>query len=189
MWGDTPRPTDGRWQSPGVPDSAFVTLMGILNGVPGRPMITWPVISGSDSKSVANWMGDPACSDYTSDNWALVNWPAYPTGASLNDFRGDGSSDLRSPSLGPGGPADLALGSRSGPFYTKKGSGSQFVPGRDILQMPPVPMTGVAAQIMYAAEAGAAFACTLTTAWTKSASAHPPRPVQSTYKPAPTHSR
>jgi hypothetical protein len=157
MWGDTPRPTDGRWQSLGVPDSAFGTLMQIMNGVPGRPMITWPVVSGSDASAVANWMGDPAFADYTSDYWAIMDWPAYPTGASLNDFQSamDGALYGRMPWVQSGRPT-LALGSISGPFYTKKVSGSQYAPGRDALQMPPVPMTAVAAQIMFAAEEGAA---------------------------------
>jgi hypothetical protein len=157
MWGDTPHPTDGRWQSLGVPDSAFVNLMQIMNGVPRRPAITWPVISGSDSAAVANWMGDPAYADYTSDYWALTVWPAYPTGASLNDFRAamDPAVYGRLPWVQAGRPT-LALGSISGPFYTKKIAGSQYVPGKDNLQMPPVPATAVAAQIIYAAEAGAA---------------------------------
>jgi len=157
IWGDTPHPTDGRWQSLGVPDSAFSTLMQIINGVPGRPRITWPVISGSDSNAVANWMGDPAYADYTSDYWALMDWPAYPTGASLNDFQRpmDGAIYGRMPWVQSGQPT-LALASISGPFYTKKTAGSQYVPGRDAQQMPPVPITAVAAQIIYAAEAGAA---------------------------------
>jgi hypothetical protein len=157
LWGDTPHPTDGRWQNLGVPDSAFGTLMQIMNGVPGRPMITWPVISGSDPNAVANWMGDPAWADYTSDYWALMDWPAYPTGASLNDFQRpmDGAIYGRIPWIQSGRPT-LTLGSISGPFYTKRVSGLQYVPGMDALQMPPVPMAAVAAQIMYAAEAGAA---------------------------------
>ena len=157
MWGDTPKPTDGRWQSLGVPDSAFTSLMSIINSVPGRPLITWPVISGSDGSTVANWMGDPAYADYTSDYWALMDWPAYPTGASLNGFRNsmDPAVFGRLPYVQQNRPT-LLLGTMCGPFYTKHVSGSQYQPGRDIPQMPPVPATAVAAQIMYAAEVGAA---------------------------------
>jgi hypothetical protein len=157
MWGDTPQPTDGRWQRLGVPDSAFSSLMKIINSVPGRPLITWPVISGSNTGAVANWMGAPAYADYTSDYWALTDWPAYPTGASLNGFRNSMDPAVlgRLAYVQQNRPT-LLLGTLCGSFYTKHVSGSQYQPGRDIPQAPPVPATAVAAQIMYAAEVGAA---------------------------------
>src|SRR5262249_52111614 len=71
LWGSTPMPTDGRWLSvrPPLPNGAFTTLLNIINGVPGRPKISWPVAGGADILAVKNWLGNPNFSEFSTVYW------------------------------------------------------------------------------------------------------------------------
>lgn len=160
LWGDDPTPQDGRWtkHSPQIPDDAFEKLMAIVNALPIRPAISWPVAGIASLDSVRNWQGDPLFSDFASHFWTFVDWrPAYPHGPSLNQYKRN--MDLvaldRRASVRLSRP-QLLQNSMTGPFYTKRSSGSEFNPAQDFLQNPGIPPVNVAAQVMYAAAMGQA---------------------------------
>lgn len=154
-WGSTPKPTDGRWlrYNPAIPNSAFSTLMNVVNGVSGRLPISWPVSGLADGITAGNWMGNPALSDYSSDYSTYVdNRFVYPWGPSLNQDRSNLDRTLfaRMPYLQHGKPVIMNVG-LTGDGYTKNGPGSSFVPGQDTLDVPGMTPVRVAAQVLYAA--------------------------------------
>ena len=163
LWGNTPTPTDGRWQkqTPPLPDDAFIKLMAIIDSVKNRPAITWPIggISGPDC--AATWMGDPRFSNYATLYWDVLAWRrAYNDGAShpqeLDALRR--CVDDRLPVLQRDKPM-LLLVSGCGPFYEKRGDeGTQFIPGRDVTHgFPGQPATpSNSTLLMYAPAAGMA---------------------------------
>jgi hypothetical protein len=160
LWGDTPKPTDGRWKKlkPPLPDNAFTKLMDIINGVAGRPAVTWPIGGISGHEAASRWLGDPSMSDYTSHYWDIQDWRrAYPDGASLPQDRKALDRVLveRCPYIRNDAPAFLLV-SMCGPFYTKKGPGAEFVAGRDKLDNASDTPIRIAAQIMYGAAMGVA---------------------------------
>ena len=162
LWGDTPVPTDGRWKNrtPSFDDDAFLKLMAAINSVKGRPGITWPIGGISGPESAKAWMGDPRFSDYATLYWDILAWRrAYNTGGShpqeLDALRR--CVDERLYGLQRDKPM-LLLASGCGPFYKKRGEGSQFVPGQDLSLCPPgQPATPTNSTIlMYAPAAGMA---------------------------------
>ncbi|MCL2700235.1 MAG: hypothetical protein FWE88_00920 [Phycisphaerae bacterium] len=162
LWGDTPVPTDGRWDRGEFPfkDDAFLRLMKTINGVKGRPGITWPIGGISSHQASSAWMGDPRFSDYATLFWDILAWRrAYNTGGShpqeLDALRR--CVDDRLYGLQRDKPM-LLLASGCGPFYKKRGEGSQYVPGQDLSLCPPgQPATPTNSTIlMYAPAAGMA---------------------------------
>lgn len=160
MWGDTPRPTDGRWKkkNPPLDDEAFIRVMKAINSVPNRPPISWPVLGLSGPDAARNWMGDPAFSDYAGIYWTYMDWRrAYPDRASLPQERGalDRNVVGWEPVLQRNQPRVL-LTSLTGPFYRKRVEGDEYSPGEDDLLAPGVGPRTVAAQTLYAAATGMA---------------------------------
>ena len=160
VWGNTPKPTDGRWTrySPSIPDSAFTTLMGIMNSVTGRTLVSWPIGGTSGELDVRNWLADPAFSGYSSSFFTYMDWRrGYPTASTIVQDRMamQRVTADRFHLLQPNKPL-LVQNSISGPFYTKLTNNSQYTPGVDIQQEPPNGVRAVAAQAMYAAVVGAA---------------------------------
>jgi len=162
LWGGTPVPTDGRWKkyNPPLADDTFVKLMATINSVKGRPGITWPIGGISGPESAAAWMGDKRFSDYATLYWDILAWRrAYNTGAShpqeLDALRR--CVDDRLYGLQRDKPM-LLLASGCGPFYKKRGEGSQYVPGQDLSLCPPgQPATPTnSTLLMYAPAAGMA---------------------------------
>jgi hypothetical protein len=160
MWGNTPKPSDGRWlrQTPPLADDSFTRLMGIINGVPNRPPLSWPVLWLTGTPAAAAWMGDPSMSDYASNYWDTNDWrAAYPWGLSLPQVR-EGLDNVvvaRYPSMQRNRPA-LQLVSIAGPYYTKLGPGTEYTPGQDRLQSNGLRPESVAAQVIYAVVRGQA---------------------------------
>jgi len=159
LWGGTPKPTDGRWQKqqPPVPDDAFSKLMRIINGVPNRPPLSWPIGGVSGSDVAHNWMGDPAFADYTSHYWDVLDWrKAFPDHASLPQTRiaMDHAVVDRLPQVQRATPA-LLLVSLCSQMYRKPKPG-EFTPDEYRLQNGSVPPALVSAEIMYAATMGMA---------------------------------
>jgi hypothetical protein len=162
-WGDTPRPSDGRWQrgQPPVPDDAFVTLMRTIDRVRGRPPLSWPVAGNATLEAARHWMGRGSFADYASHYWSDHAEPTSPTGFDTESVlprilrRLDGAVSRRMAVLPLERPA-LLLTSVSGPFYTKRVPGDRFSPGQDTLQAPGVPAVACAAEIMYAVATGMA---------------------------------
>jgi hypothetical protein len=162
-WGDTPRPSDGRWQreTPPVPDDAFATLMRTIDRVRGRPPLSWPVAGQATLEAARHWMGRGSFADYASHYWSDHAEPSSPTGIDADAVlprilrRLDGTVSRRAAVLPLERPA-LLLTSVSGPFYTKRVAGDRFQPGRDTLQAPGVPAVACAAEIMYAVATGMA---------------------------------
>jgi hypothetical protein len=161
LWGDTPRPTDGRWQqgSPPIADDAFARLAGAIDRVPGRPPLSWPVSGIATLQAARHWMGHGSFADYASHYWSDDAPPISPTGIDPESIlprilrRLDGTVAPRMTVLPLERPA-LLLTSVSGPFYTKRVPGDRFSPGADTLQAPGVPAVACAAEIMYAVAAG-----------------------------------
>jgi len=162
LWGDTPVPTDGRWKKNEIPlnDDVFIKLMEAINSVKGRPGITWPIGGISGPESAKAWMGDPRFSDYATLYWDILAWRrAYHTGAShaqeLDALRR--CVDDRLYGLQRNRPM-LLLASGCGPFYHKRGPGSQYVPGQDFsIGSPAQPATPTnSTLLMYAPAAGMA---------------------------------
>jgi hypothetical protein len=133
--------------------SDFMRLMQIVKTARDRPYLTWPVVSGSSTKAVARWMGDPNMSDYATIYWSLPNG----TDRSLEAYRRTMAQTVKSwrPFIQQDRPFFLLV-SVAGEFYTKRTSGANYTEGRDLLQGRPNPPLAVAVQIMYAAIAGAA---------------------------------
>lgn len=162
MWGATPKPSDGRWlaRTPSLPDDSFKRLMTIINSVPDRPRLTWPVVGLSGLPDVQNWMGDPEFSDYTSHFWTFMDWRrAYPYGASLWQER----SALERVVTGRAtvvqrGKPTLLLTSLTGPYYVKGSDApsTEYTPGTDQRLEGETRPASVAAEIMYAAATGMA---------------------------------
>jgi hypothetical protein len=162
-WGDTPRPSDGRWRSgtPPVPDDAFATLVRTIDRVRGRPPLSWPVAGNATLQAARQWMGQGSFADYASHYWSDHAQPTGPTGVEGASVlprilrRLDGAVSRRVAVLPLERPA-LLLTSVSGPFYTKRVAGDRFQPGHDTLQAPGVPAVACAAEIMYAVASGMA---------------------------------
>jgi hypothetical protein len=131
----------------------FMTLMKIVKTAKARPLLAWPVVSGSTTAAVAHWMGNPEMSDYSSVYWSLPNG----TDRSLEAYRRTMAYTVRNwrPFLQLNRPM-LLLVSVAGEFYTKRVPGSDYTPGQDHLQGRPNSPLAIAVQIMYAAIAGAA---------------------------------
>ena len=160
LWGPTPKPTGTPWAtySPSIPSNAFTTLMTTINQVAGRPPVSWPVAGLSGSTDVQNWLGDPTLSDFTSHYWTILDWrSAYPTGPSVPQYKSNMDTAVvnRLPFIQADKPA-VVLGQLAGPFYTKRGSGAEYVPGQDFLQDGGTSPVGVAASTLYAAAMGQA---------------------------------
>ena len=134
--------------------------MRVVNGVPHRLPISFPVLGHSSHEEARNWTGGPAFSDYTSHYWVSMDWrAAYPYGNSLGQDR-EGLNRVvieRLPVLHRPVPALLLTG-LTGPWYRKRGAAptSGFTPGVDELLSPGHPVLNVSAQIMYAAATGMA---------------------------------
>ena len=160
VWGDTPKPADNRWMrlTPSIPNNGFSSLMSNINTVAGRPLVSWPIGGSSNATIAANWLGDSSMSDYSSYFWTYMDWRrAYPDGASLPQARWAMERVVtdRIPMLQQNVP-QLILTAATGPFYTKKGPGTRYTPGQDLLQEPGELPRVVGAQIMYAAVNGLA---------------------------------
>lgn len=160
VWGSTPRPSDGRWlrHSPSIPDNAFTTLMNIMNSVPGRTPMSWPIGGASGDAEVRNWLADPAFSDYSSSFFTYMDWRrGYPTASTIVQDRTSMQRVTadRYHLLQPNKPI-LVQNSITGPFYTKLTGNDEFTPGTDVQQEPPNGVRAVAAQATYAAVVGAA---------------------------------
>ena len=161
LWGDTPTPTDGRWAKgqPPLPDDIFVRLMKTINGVRGRPPISWPIGGISGVGAARDWLGNPAFSDYASQYWDTIDWrKAYPRSASLPQIYLSGMDRVlseRRPVI-PRNMPELLLVSTCGPFYEKRVPGDEYTPGQDLFQSAGPTPRQVAAEVMYAAAAGMA---------------------------------
>lgn len=94
LWGDTPVPTDGRWDGMDIGngqtfdfgDNAFLDLMTTINSASSRvdrqPPISWPIMALHGGETAANWMGDIRFSDYSSMN----SWPGLSAEGPLRHF-------------------------------------------------------------------------------------------------------
>jgi hypothetical protein len=152
LWGDTASPHDHRWskKQPPIPDDAFLRLMAILNAVPNRPPLTWPVVGWASPLIAHAWMGNPALSDYATHYW-------YPGEfATLGENAHDMVSKIkaRQRQLTVGRPF-MVLTKITGAFYVKRGPGSEYVPRQDKLIDAPYTPASVAAQIIRSAALGA----------------------------------
>lgn len=159
-WGSTPFPSDGRWvgYSPSIPDSAFTTLLGRIHGSATRPALSWPISGNFDVSHAANWMGDPAVSEFASHYYDVNDWKeAYRfQGRSLKEIQmwmGDSTLYGRRPVLQLAKP-QITLVTCAGPYYTKHVAGNDYVEGTDYLQGQGVDPKMVLGQIMFAAIAG-----------------------------------
>jgi hypothetical protein len=140
LWGGTPKPPDGRWDSkrPPVPADSFVKLMDILSGVANRSKVSWPIGATSSNNDAANWLGDAQFSDYSSLFWDKLDWRvAYPTGLSFPQVQAgqERATIGRLAVLQRSKPMLLQM-SVTGPFYIKRGPGDEFVLGQDDFQSP-----------------------------------------------------
>ena len=157
LWGDTPTPTDNRWttRTPSIPNSAFTQLMKIINAVPNRIPISWPVAGAHGGAIAKNWFA-PAFSDYASHYWTISdNRTVYPWDSSLNQYRAnmDLMIEDRLDVTDRTKPLIL-LTTVAGNGYMKNGPGTAFVPGQDtILVDGPTPLN-VTTQVMYAVAKG-----------------------------------
>ncbi|MCM8785570.1 MAG: hypothetical protein NC827_05360 [Candidatus Omnitrophica bacterium] len=159
LWGGNPLPSEketARWEkvNPPSPKDAFNKLMEIINSVPGRPPISWPVLGLSPPIVAKNWMGNPFMSDYTSNYWDILDWRrAYPYyGASFPQYRKylDWVTYERMPYMQLNKPF-LLLVSICGPYYQKLSDNGEFQPGKDKLNLENVGTAeSVSLQIMYA---------------------------------------
>ncbi len=131
----------------------FMRLMQIVRTARDRPYLTWPVVSGSSTKTVARWMGDPKMSDYATIYWSLQDG----TDRTLEAYRRAMAQTVKRwrPFIQQDRPF-LLLVSVAGEFYTKRTSGANYTDGKDLLQGKPNSPRAVAVQIMYAVIAGAA---------------------------------
>ncbi len=160
LWGITPTPEDGRWldRTPPIPDDAFTQLIDAIRSVPGHSPITWPVLWLSPPEAVKNWMGSSIFSDYASMYWDKLAWrTAYPWGISLPQLREalEHVTVKRRGLIQRDRPLLLQM-SAVGPFYTKLGPGTEYVPGQDWLQEPGHTPVSIGAQALYAMAVGAA---------------------------------
>lgn len=160
LWGATPTPTDGRWlsQTFPIPDNAFTTLMGIVNGVPGRSPISYPPTGAANSTIVQNWQGNPAFSDFATMYWTFSGnfWEQlYPWSFSINQTieNIDRTLEDRLAVMQRNKPL-LLLVSATGPYYQKLGPGNQYTPGQDYLFLAGNSPETIGAQIMYAIAKG-----------------------------------
>ncbi|HYP12305.1 MAG TPA: Ig-like domain-containing protein [Bryobacteraceae bacterium] len=160
MWGSTPLPKDGRWLSkqPPIPDHAFQRLLAIINGVPGRPLITWPVSGAAETDTTRNWMGNPEFSDYNSLYWHFTDFRrVYPQRASnlqvLSNI--DRTLQQRLPVMRSNRPT-LMLTSIMGAEYVKQGPGKEYTPGQDKLLSQGSSLEQISQQVLYAVATGMA---------------------------------
>jgi hypothetical protein len=160
MWGDTPTPTDGRWQkkNPPLPDDAFITLMQRINAVENRPPMSWPMLGLSGPEAAKAWLNDPKFSDYISLYWTYLHWRhAYPWSPSLpQDMVALDRVAIGFLPAVPRPVPRLMLTSLCGPFYQKLAEGDEYQPGKDKLLQPGPSAVSCGAQVMYAAAVGMA---------------------------------
>jgi hypothetical protein len=145
-------------QAPPIPDSAFTTVMTIVNSVPNRVPITWPVIGWTGAGPAHNWMGDPTMADFASHYWTYLDWhEPYPTGSSVSETWNAIQTAVRSRlAVTQMQTPQMQQVSLTGPFYTKRTTGSQYAPGVDLLQAGSISPESIAFSILYAAAAGMA---------------------------------
>ncbi|HKG93199.1 MAG TPA: Ig-like domain-containing protein [Gemmatimonadaceae bacterium] len=164
LWGPTPTPA-ADWPAngpddPAIPADAFVTLMGILNRVANRTPVAFPVLGVSVAEVAANWMGNPAFSDYASIYFvgpAGDDGQGYPFGTSLpQEAVGRTQSlDKWRPVLQRDRPM-LLIHSVTGPAYAKRVVGTQYQPNRDFLFGAGSRPIAAAAGVLYAVAEGMA---------------------------------
>ncbi|ONI88176.1 hypothetical protein ALI144C_06865 [Actinosynnema sp. ALI-1.44] len=157
-WGDTPTPTDKRWETskPPVADGAFADLMKIMGPAKTRPRITWSVTGIAKVDAVRNWTGNPAFSDYNGIYHDIpTTRTTYPSGISTYEYiQGiDVGTIGRRDAFLRNTPSILLVGT-GGAFYTKRGPGNHYTAGQDLLQRSGVRPASVAAGIAYAAIRG-----------------------------------
>jgi len=95
-------------------NDSFNQLMAIINRVPGRACITWPVAGDHGPATVANWQGDPRFSDYATLYWSLDTRGKPSMWEQLMAFRNKVEPKLSV--IQTHKPA-LMLGNGAGPFY------------------------------------------------------------------------
>ena len=158
-WGDTPKPMDGRWRgrTPPIPDDAFVRLMGIIDRVPNRLAISWPVTGNHNRVAQHSWLADRSIADYSSILCDTADGtpdsqhppPLRVMRQNLDEavlwFQGQMQKDK---------PFLMQI-SICGPFYTKCARGNEFTP-RDTLQSAGPSAVSIPAQIWYGVARGAA---------------------------------
>ncbi len=158
VYGDTPTPTDGRWQTPApaVSDDAFLSLMKIINAVPNRPAISWPGSAIATPQAIARW-SDPRFSDYVSHYWDVRDFARAGDGSSLaQEAAAMNRTIFERRALLPFDRPQLIEVSIAGSFYVKKGIGAAYTPGQDDLINPGADPINLSAQIMRAVALGAA---------------------------------
>ena len=159
LWGTNPLPSEeetAKWEkaNPPSPKDAFKKIMEIVNSIPNRPPVSWPVLGLSPPVVAKNWMGNPFMSNYTSNYWDILDWRrAYPYfGASFPQYRKylDGVTYGRMPYMQLDKPFILLV-SICGPYYQKLSDNEEFQPGKDKLLIDGIgtPET-VSLQIMFA---------------------------------------
>nr|WP_083466720.1 Ig-like domain-containing protein [Kibdelosporangium sp. MJ126-NF4]CEL18189.1 hypothetical protein [Kibdelosporangium sp. MJ126-NF4]CTQ90581.1 hypothetical protein [Kibdelosporangium sp. MJ126-NF4] len=154
LWGGTPTPTDNRWHTPPpkLENDAFTTFMGTMNSTATRPRITWTTLGIAGADSVRNWTGNPAFSDYNGIYHDIQSArTAYPSGISTYEYINgmDVGTLGRRGAFQPNTPSVLLV-STAGQFYTKRGPGTHYTAGQDLLQRSGVRPASVAAGITYA---------------------------------------
>jgi hypothetical protein len=161
LWGNTPLPTDNAWSTRkpyGVPNTAFTSLMQIVNGVSGRPSMSFSPTGAANKQIVRNWQGDSAFSDFATMYWTFSGdeWmQLYPWAFSTHQvlYNMDRTLWDRLPVLQREKPL-VMLTSLTGPYYIKKGRGNQYTAGQDQLVVAGNTPVSVSAQIMFAAAKG-----------------------------------
>lgn len=163
LWGGNPLPSENeeaKWEktNPASPKDAFKKLMEIINSVPNRPPVSWPVLGLSPPIVAKNWMGNPFMSDYTSNYWDILDWRrAYPYfGASYPQYIKylNKTTYERLPYMQINKPFILLV-SICGPFYKKLFEGDEFQPGKDKLLIDGIGTSETTSlQIMYSVANG-----------------------------------
>lgn len=146
-WGDTPLPTDGRWNGIDIGsgktfdfgDDAFLELMETINSATSRtadkPPISWPPMALHGAQITANWMGDDRFSDYASMNFWGGFGPERPYRHFYHQFKWALEAHLldgKLPFIQQNKPK-LAYCGVSGPYHVKNGPGEGYKPGQDTL--------------------------------------------------------
>ena len=160
MWGENPKPSDGRWSKGAVkiPDDAFIQLMQTINSVAGRPPVTWPPLGIASSVAAENWLGDPAISDYATIYWTYHDFRrAYPLTTSLAQDHIAIDRNVRGwlPFIQRDKPR-LMLTALGGFEYLKNVEGTDYTRGKDQPWTAGISDASVAAEPFYAIAMGLA---------------------------------